>query len=56
LGGSDEVVNPGQSLEFLSKNLQRNEIKLKIIPELGHRIPLEVFKQATREFFKEFCY
>lgn len=56
LGGSDEVVDPSETLIFLGKHLKENELTIKIDPRLGHRIPLEIFKEQAESFFSEICY
>lgn len=55
LGGRDEVVDPGETLIFLKNHLQENELEIKIDPLLGHRIPLELFKEQVNAFFSEIC-
>ena len=56
LGGKDEVVDPGETLAFLAKHLQENELEIKVDPFLGHRIPLELFKEQVSQFFSKLCY
>ena len=56
LGGKDEVVDPKDTLSFLSKNLQKNELELKIHPGLGHRIPIDLFEEQVSHFFSKLCY
>lgn len=56
LGGKDEVVNPRETLTFLGDHLQENELEIKIDPGLGHRIPLEHFKEQVSYFFSKLCY
>lgn len=55
LGGSDDVVNAAETLNFLGKNLQKSELDIKVLPELGHRIPLDVFTHQVEKFFKDIC-
>lgn len=55
LGGSDEVVEPSETLVFLGRHLKTSELHIKIDPLLGHRIPLEVFKEQVETFFSKFC-
>lgn len=55
LGGSDDVVNAAETLNFLGKNLQKSELDIKVIPELGHRIPMDIFNDQIEEFFKDIC-
>ena len=56
LGGSDDVVNAAETLNFLGKNLQKSELDIKVLPELGHRIPMDIFNDQVEEFTKKFCY
>lgn len=56
LGGQDDVVDPQETLTFLGKHLQENELELKIYPGLGHRIPLEIFEEQVTHFFSKLCY
>ena len=56
LGGSDDVVNPQETLAFLSRHLQEHELELKVDPRLGHRIPPDLFKEQVSHFFSKFCY
>lgn len=53
LGGSDEVVNAAETLNFLGKNLQKSELNIKVLPQLGHRIPIDVFTDQVESFFKD---
>ena len=56
LGGKDEVVDPQETLTFLGKHLQEHELEIKIDPYLGHRIPLDLFKEQVTYFFYKLCY
>ncbi|WP_034890452.1 YqiA/YcfP family alpha/beta fold hydrolase [Gillisia sp. Hel_I_29] len=56
LGGIDDVVDPKETLAFLTNCLDKEEIDLHIDPQLGHRIPLELFKTQTTIFFSKLCY
>ena len=56
LGGSDDVVDPSETLNFLGKHLKKSELHFKVDPILGHRIPLDVFKTEVKEFFNKICY
>ncbi|MBZ9631240.1 hypothetical protein LB465_10665 [Salegentibacter sp. LM13S] len=55
LGGSDDVVNATETLNFLGQNLQKSELNIKVLPELGHRISIDVFTDQVKEFFKDIC-
>ncbi|EPR72762.1 hypothetical protein ADIWIN_2234 [Winogradskyella psychrotolerans RS-3] len=53
LGTQDDVVNPKQTLKFLSGTLiDHPEYKIHIHNNLAHRIPLEVFEKEIQLFFK----
>lgn len=45
LGGKDDIVDPRGTLTFLSDHFQEHELEIKIDPNLGHRIPPELFKE-----------
>lgn len=53
IGTQDDVVNPKQTLKFLSDTLiDHPEYKIHIHNHLAHRIPLEVFEEEIELFFK----
>lgn len=56
LGGLDDIVDPKETLSFLSNYLKSAQIDIHIDPRLGHRIPLELFKTQTKIFFSKLCY
>ena len=56
LGGKDEVVDPQKTMVFLSHHLGEDELEIKIDPELGHRIPVEIFEEQVTSFFSKLCY
>lgn len=56
LGGKDDVVDPKDTLSFLSNDLQKNGLELKIHPGLGHRIPIDLFEEQVSYFFSKLCY
>ncbi|WP_289023000.1 YqiA/YcfP family alpha/beta fold hydrolase [uncultured Salegentibacter sp.] len=55
LGGSDDVVNAAETLNFLGKNLQKSELNIKVLPQLGHQIPIDIFTDRVKKFFKDIC-
>ncbi|SKB77012.1 hypothetical protein SAMN05660776_2901 [Salegentibacter holothuriorum] len=55
LGGSDDVVNAAETLNFLGKNLRKSELDIKVLPQLGHRIPIDVFTDQVEKFFRDIC-
>jgi len=56
LGARDEIVVPQETLTYLGKHLPEYETEIKIEPHLGHRIPLEIFKEQVASFFSKLCY
>ena len=56
LGAKDDVVDPQKTLAFLGKHLQAHELEIKVDPLLGHRIPLELFKEQVSSLFSKQCY
>lgn len=56
LGARDEVVNPQETLNYIGSRLGGDEVVIKIHPQLGHRIPLDVFEAEVKEFFSKICY
>ena len=56
LGGMDNVVDPQETLTFLGRNLQEQELEIKVDPFLGHRIPPELFEEQVAHFFSKLCY
>lgn len=51
LGGKDNVVDPIQTLNILAKHLKNSELEIITNPDLGHRIPIELFKDQVTAFF-----
>ncbi|CAL67526.1 YqiA/YcfP family alpha/beta fold hydrolase [Christiangramia forsetii] len=56
LGARDEVVNPKDTLNYIASGLYDDELVIKIHPQLGHRIPLDVFEVEVKEFFDKICH
>lgn len=56
LGGQDDVVDPSETLNFLSKKTSDHEIQINIDPQLGHRIPIDIFHQDIQNFFSKLCF
>ncbi|HLW32057.1 MAG TPA: YqiA/YcfP family alpha/beta fold hydrolase [Aequorivita sp.] len=53
LGIRSDRIDPRGTLEFLSKNLQvYTNYRIHIRQNLGHEIPIDVFKEEVVEFFK----
>ncbi len=55
LGGSDDVVDATKTLNLLGQNLQKSVLNIKVLPQLGHRIPIDVFTDQVKAFFKDIC-
>ncbi|WP_373059388.1 YqiA/YcfP family alpha/beta fold hydrolase [Zunongwangia sp. H14] len=55
LGARDEVVNPQETLSYIGNHLYNHELVIKIDPQLGHRIPVDVFKAEVKDFFDKIC-
>ena len=56
LGDKDEVVNPEDTLNYIASGFCDDELVIKIHPQLGHRIPLDVFESEVKEFFDKICH
>jgi len=56
LGGIDDVVDPKETLSFLANHIQKEEIDIHIDPNLGHRIPLDLFKSQVKIFSSKLCF
>lgn len=57
LGQQDEVVDPSETLNFLSKEFHPvTDIHVHLVPRLGHNIPLELFSEEVKSFFGKLCY
>lgn len=55
LGAKDDVVNPSETLTFLSNHLKTNTaFKINYRLDLAHRIPVEIFQEEVELFFKHF--
>ncbi|MBO2545999.1 hypothetical protein J0871_16400 [Salegentibacter sp. BDJ18] len=55
LGGSDDVVNAAETLNFLGQNLQKSVLNIKVLPQLDHRIPIDIFTDQVEKIFKDIC-
>lgn len=52
LGTNDDVVNPGETLGFISKTFNEfTEFHIHLRTGLTHNIPLDVFEEEIRSFF-----
>jgi len=55
LGAKDETIDPKSTLNFLADSLDKNDYNIKIRQDLQHRIPIEIFKEEVKAFFKKLC-
>lgn len=55
LGGRDEVVNPAETMRVLADRLQETNLEIFTDPHLGHRIPVELFREQVKNFFSKLC-
>jgi len=54
LGADDDVIDPKSTFTFLSKTLQEHtDYDIHVRQRLGHRIPVDLFKQEVEAFFKK---
>lgn len=54
LGKKDIIVNYYDNLDFLNKNIHKDDnVEIKIINQLEHRIPIDIFENEVFNFFKE---
>ena len=57
LGQQDEVVNPVDTLKFLSENFNPvTDFYLRLVPRNGHNIPVPLFEEEVSSFFSKLCY
>lgn len=57
IGQRDDVVSPANTLFFLSENFNPvTDLYLRLVPRLGHRIPVELFEEEVESFFGKLCY
>lgn len=54
LGQQDDVVNPADTLMFLSENFNPvTNFYLRLVPQNGHNIPIPLFEEEVRSFFSK---
>lgn len=54
LGKKDIIVKYSDNLDFLNKNIHENDnVEVKIINKLEHRIPTDIFENEVFNFFKD---
>ncbi|MDN6280676.1 MAG: hypothetical protein L0J45_06700 [Psychroflexus sp.] len=53
LGAKDDIVNPSETLAFLSNKLKTNTAySINYRLDLAHRIPIDIFEEEVEAFFK----
>lgn len=53
LGKKDTIVKYSDNLDFLNKNIHQDDnVEIKIINKLEHRIPSDIFENEVFNFFK----
>jgi hypothetical protein len=57
LGGQDTVIKPNDNLTFFGQNITaKTDYTIAIKKDLAHQIPVAVFEEETKAFFKELWY
>ncbi|MBX9886553.1 MAG: hypothetical protein K2Y30_01300 [Flavobacteriaceae bacterium] len=57
LGGQDDIIKAKDNLAFLAQNCNPNtDYTISLKSDLAHQIPLAVFEEETKAFFKALCY
>lgn len=55
LGAVDKVIDPGDTLRFLSRNFNdHTNFHIQIMPGLTHNIPVGTFTEEVKDFFDRF--
>lgn len=52
LGANDELINPKDTLEFIGASIGKVNYNLHIRQDLAHRIPVDIFEEEVKAFFK----
>jgi len=57
LGGQDEIIKAKDNLAFLSHNCNpKTDYTIVVKNDLSHQIPVDIFEEETKAFFKTLCY
>ena len=57
LGGQDDIIKAKDNLAFLAQNCNpKTDCTISTKSDLAHQIPVDVFKEETKAFFKALCY
>ena len=57
LGGQDDIIKAKDNLAFFAQNCNpKTDYTISINSDLAHQIPVDVFKEETKAFFKSLCY
>lgn len=57
LGGQDDIIKAKDNLAFLAQNCNlKTDYTIVIKNDLAHQIPIAIFEEETKAFFKALCY
>ncbi|MFV8337228.1 YqiA/YcfP family alpha/beta fold hydrolase [Flavobacterium sp. RSP29] len=57
LGGQDDIIKAKDNLAFLAHNCNpKTDYTISIKSDLAHQIPVAIFEEETKAFFKALCY
>lgn len=57
LGGQDIIIKAKDNLAFFAQNVAaKTDYAIMIKSDLAHQIPVDVFEEETKAFFKTLCY
>ena len=57
LGGQDTIIKAKDNMAFFAQNVAaKTDYAITIKSDLAHRIPVAIFKEETKAFFKALCY
>lgn len=57
LGGQDTIIKAKDNLAFFAQNVAaKTDYAITIKSDLAHQIPVDVFEEETKAFFKALCY
>lgn|SRR5699024_5588651 len=52
LGANDDLIKPEDTLKFIGSSIGKDNYHLNIRQDLAHRIPVPVFQEEVKAFFK----
>jgi len=57
LGGQDTIIKAKDNMAFFAQNVAaKTDYAITIKSDLAHQIPVAIFKEETKAFFKALCY